>query len=90
MGVISNIDSKNLGIAGGILALARNTGMIMGIAIGINILEIFQNHYTTTGTPAAFLTAYQHTALILAGFATICTLFARLAYKDEIPPSKNS
>jgi len=83
MGVLSQVDSKQLGVAGGILALARNTGMIMGIAIAINIFEIFKNHFEVSYSKAPFLSAYQHTVFILAFFAIACTSFAYAAYKNE-------
>lgn len=83
MGVLSEVSGKNLGVAGGILALARNTGMIMGVAIAINIFEVFTNHLGTKYPESPFQYAYQHTVLILALFAIACTIFAYIAYKDE-------
>ena len=83
MGVLSEVDTKHLGVAGGMLALARNTGMIMGIAMAINILEILLSHFTAAANSNPFLTAYQYTVRTLAVFAMICTGFAYLAYKDE-------
>lgn len=82
MGVLADVDSKNLGTAGGILALARNSGMIIGIAMAINILEIFE-HLFRAQNGNAFLFAYQHTAFVLSLFALTCTLFAYFAYKNE-------
>lgn len=82
-GVLSDVNNKQLGIAGGILALARNTGMIMGAAVAVNIMEMFQNFYSSQKIATAFLMAYQHTALMLAFFAFICTLSAFIAYKDN-------
>ena len=82
MGVLSEVNNKNLGTAGGILALARNTGMIIGIAMAINILEIFEQIFRNKGQEA-FLSAYQHTAFILSLFALTCTIFAYQAYKNE-------
>ncbi len=83
-GVLADVETKQLGIAGGILALARNTGMIMGTAIAVNIMEIFQNFYTSQKVSTPLLTAYQHTAIILALFVGICTFSAFMAYKDKI------
>ncbi len=83
MGVLSEVDTKHLGIAGGMLALARNTGMIMGIAMAINILEILLSHFTAAAAVNPFLSAYQCTVRILAVFAVICTGFAYLAYRNE-------
>lgn len=82
MGVLSEVDNKHLGTAGGILALARNTGMIIGIAMAINILEIFEHTLQKQGQEV-FLSAYQHTAFILSLFALTCTIFAYQAYKNE-------
>ena len=83
MGVLSKVDTKHLGVAGGTLALARNTGMIMGIAVAINILEILLSYFTLNNVLNPFLTAYQYTIRILACFAVLCTSVAFLAYKDE-------
>ena len=82
-GVLSDVNNKQLGIAGGILALARNTGMIMGTAVAINIMEFSQNLYTSQKASTPFLMAYQHTALMLAFFVALCTLSAFNAYKGK-------
>ncbi len=83
MGVLSEVDTKHLGVAGGMLALARNTGMIMGIAIAINILEIILGYFNSIAAPNPFLTAYQYTVRVLAVFALICTACAFIAYRSE-------
>ncbi len=83
MGILSEVDTKHLGVAGGMLALARNTGMIMGIAVAINILEILLSYFTAAAVSNPFLSAYQYTVRFLAVFAIICTVFAYFAYKNE-------
>ena len=83
MGVLSEVDSSHLGIAGGMLALARNTGMIMGITMAINIVEIFKSYFVQLQLTQPFLISYQFTLRTIAICAVICTLCAYFAYKNE-------
>ncbi len=59
--VISAAPKNKLGIVSSVNALARNAGMIMGIALSVAVYAAVQNHFTANGADAqsAFLHGYK-------------------------------
>ena len=59
--VISAAPKNKLGIVSSVNALARNAGMIMGIALSVAVYAAVQNHFTASGADAqsAFLHGYK-------------------------------
>ncbi len=82
--VLSSVPKPELGVASGILALARNVGNILGVAITITLFESFKNHYATVILyNDAFLKAFHYTMSVGIIFAITCFILAFLAYKNE-------
>lgn len=72
--VMSSVPKTKLGLAGGLNALVRNLGMVVGIAVSVTLFENRQAaalhgilHVTPVQQTSAFLSAY-HTVLFI-GFA---------------------
>jgi len=82
--IITSVKKEELGIASGILALSRNMGNIMGVAITITLFESFKEIFLKSMeyTPA-FLKAYHSTMAVGMGFAVICFTLAFFAYKNS-------
>ena len=59
--VISAAPKNKLGIVSSVNALARNAGMIMGIALSVAVYAAVQNHFTASGADvqSAFLHGYK-------------------------------
>ena len=79
--VMSSVQPRQLGIAGGINALARNFGMVCGIAVAVSILEFRRaaslssfSQPTSAQQVAAFMDGYQAALLVGAVFAIIGAL----------------
>ena len=82
--IMTSVQKKDLGIASGILALSRNMGHILGIAITITIFEESKKIFLETQQyTQAFLNAYQLTLLFGVFFSIICLLSAYTAYKPK-------
>lgn len=83
--IMTSVEKSELGIASGILALSRNMGNILGVAVTITLFETFRNMFIHGGKiyDIAFLYSYRTTMCfgILLGF--LCLLFAYTAYKNE-------
>lgn len=73
------------GIASGILAMFRNTGMLLGIMISLSVFDIEKAKYLSEGLNdfQAFVSAYRD--VLIAGFifAVICVVLSFVAYKEK-------
>ena len=83
--IMTSVNKRQFGIASGILALSRNMGNILGVAVTITLFETFRNiflnaHYVYDG---AFLAAYRITMCFGILFGILCLLFAYVAYKPQ-------
>ncbi|ANZ61291.1 MFS transporter [Secundilactobacillus paracollinoides] len=87
--VMNAVEPKDLGVAGGMNALARNLGMVIGIAISTSVLFAGMSHkighHVTTyiyGRPDIFIYG-MHVAFAVAigicGLATLITLYRVIA-----------
>ena len=61
--IMTSVHKKDLGIASGILALSRNMGNILGVAVTITLFEEFREFFLSHSQPyeTAFLNAYHTT-----------------------------
>lgn len=84
--IMTSVKKEELGIASGILALSRNMGNILGVAVTITLFETFRNLFIEHGKTyeTAFLTSYRTTMCFGILFGLACLTFAYIAYKDEI------
>lgn len=82
--IISSVSKEQLGIASGILALSRNMGNILGVAITITLFASFRDIFQNLGLDYnfSFLKAYHYTMAFGMAFALLCVLFSFFAYKD--------
>jgi hypothetical protein len=76
--VMSSVQPRQLGIASGINALARNFGMVSGTAVAVSILEYRRaaslagiSQPALTQQIAAFMDGYQAALLVGAAFALL-------------------
>lgn len=71
--VISAAPKNKLGIVSSVNALARNAGMIMGIALSVAVYAAVQNHFTASGADAqsAFLHGYKAAMWFGAAMAVV-------------------
>lgn len=83
--IMTSVNKNELGIASGILALSRNMGNILGVAVTITLFETFRNLFLENGKvyDIAFLTSYKTTMCFGILFGAACFIFAYIAYKDE-------
>ena len=82
--IMTSVQKKDLGIASGILALSRNMGHILGIAITITLFEEFKEIFTKTQEyNNAFLNAYHLTMGVGILFGITCLTLAYIAYKPK-------
>lgn len=83
--IMTSVQKKDLGIASGVLALSRNLGNILGVAVTITLFsefkEMFLQHSQSYQT--AFLNAYHTTMCFGILFGAICLTFAYIAYKPK-------
>ena len=81
--IMTSVDKSELGIASGILALSRNMGNILGVAITITLFESFRNIFLNSGQiyEKAFLNSYHLTMTFGILFGVICLIFAFIAHK---------
>lgn len=86
--IMTSVSKDELGIASGILGLARNLGNILGVAITITLFDSFKNNLLSDGTQyqKAFLTSYHWTMCFGILFGIICLTCATIAYA----PNKKS
>mgnify|MGYP003094275742 CR=1 FL=1 len=83
--IMTSVKHEELGLASGILALSRNMGNILGVAVTITLFETFRNIFLENGKiyDLAFLTAYKATMCFGIMFGIICFTFAFIAYKPN-------
>lgn len=83
--IMTSVESEQLGLASGILALSRNMGNILGVAVTITLFETFRNIFLENGKiyDLAFLTAYKVTMCFGILFGLTCLTFAYIAYKPH-------
>ncbi len=81
--IITSVKTNELGVASGILSLARNLGNILGVAITITLFESFRNHFAINGEQNAFLQSYHTTMLFGILFGIICLSCSIIAYHDS-------
>ena len=81
--IMTSVDKSELGIASGILALSRNMGNILGVAVTITLFESFKNIFLNSGQiyEKAFLNAYHLTMTFGILFGLVCLIFAFVAHK---------
>ena len=83
--IMTSVEKTELGIASGILALSRNLGNILGVAVTISLFETFRNILINKGQiyQTAFLYSYRITMCFGILFGLICLTFAYFAYKKD-------
>ena len=83
--ILSNVPKAELGVASGILALSRNLGNILGVAITITLFASFKSFFIAQDLlyNKAFLQAFHYTMAVGVFFACACFTLAFFAYKNE-------
>lgn len=83
--IMTCVKTEELGLASGILALSRNMGNILGVAVTITLFETFRNIFLDTGKvyDLAFLSSYRTTMCFGIFFGLCCLTFAYIAYKPH-------
>ena len=83
--IMTSVNKTELGIASGILALSRNLGNILGVAVTITLFETFRNLLLNNGGiyETAFLYSYRITMGFGIAFGLTCLCFAYIAYKEN-------
>lgn len=83
--VMGSAPINETGMASGILAMFRNTGMLLGIMISLSIFDAAKAKYLYKGLDdfQAFVSAYRE--VLIAGFifAVICVFLSFKAYKEK-------
>jgi len=97
--VMSSVPPNKLGVAGGISALVRNVGMVIGIAYSVSLFQIREaslllgvSNPTSLQQVTAFMGAYQTVMLTSMGIALIAALISlnRKGYaRSETIPQKS-
>lgn len=84
--IMTSVDHGELGLASGILALARNLGNILGVAVTITLFETFRHLFIENGKiyETAFLYSYRTTMCFGILFGLTCLTFAFVAYREKI------
>lgn len=82
--IISSVNKDQLGIASGILALSRNMGNILGVAITITLFASFRDIFQNLGLnyDLSFLKAYRYTMACGMFFAFCSVVLSFIAYRD--------
>lgn len=82
--IISSVNKDQLGVASGILALSRNMGNILGVAITITLFASFRDIFQDLGLNynISFLKAYRYTMAFGMFFALLCVILSFFAYRD--------
>ncbi len=83
--IMTSVQKEELGIASGILALSRNMGNILGVAVAITLFETFRNIFFNNGNiyETAFLYSYRTTMCFGILFGLTCLTFAFVAYRKN-------
>ena len=81
--IMTSVKKSELGIASGILALSRNMGNILGVAVTITLFETFREFFIHHGEiyERAFLNSYHTTMCFGILFGLMCFIFAFVAYR---------
>lgn len=81
--IMTSVRKDEIGIASGILALSRNMGNILGVAVTITLFQTFKSYFIEAGLiyENAFLDAYRITMGFGILFGLLCLSFAYIAYK---------
>ena len=81
--IMTSVKKNELGIATGILALSRNMGNILGVAVTITLFETFREFFIHHGEiyERAFLNSYHTTMCFGILFGLMCFIFAFVAYR---------
>lgn len=83
--IMTSVKRNELGLASGILALARNLGNILGVAVTITLFETFRHLFVEHGQvyENAFLNSYRTTMCFGIFFGLTCLTFAFVAYREK-------
>ena len=83
--IMTSVKRSELGLASGILALARNLGNILGVAVTITLFETFRHLFVEHGQvyENAFLNSYRTTMCFGIFFGLTCLTFAFVAYREK-------
>ncbi len=83
--IMTSVNKEEFGIASGILALSRNMGHILGVAVTITLFETFRNIFLADGNlyETAFLSSYRLTMGFGVLFGVTCLIFAFFAYRKK-------
>ena len=83
--IMTSVKRSELGLASGILALARNLGNILGVAVTITLFETFRHLFIEHGQiyENAFLASYRTTMCFGIFFGLTCLTFAFVAYREK-------
>lgn len=83
--IMTSVSKQELGIASGILALSRNMGNILGVAITITLFQSFRAFFLSLSQPynVAFLNSFKLTMCFGVLFGACCLLFAYIAYNPR-------
>ncbi len=83
--IMTSVKKEELGIASGILALSRNMGNILGVAVTITLFETFRDMFLNHGIvyETAFLKSFHTTMFFGIIFGLACLMFAYVAYKPQ-------
>ncbi len=83
--IMTSVNRNELGLASGILALARNLGNILGVAVTITLFETFRHLFIEHGQiyENAFLASYRTTMCFGIFFGLTCLTFAYVAYREK-------
>ncbi len=83
--IMTSVSKEEIGVASGILALSRNLGNILGVAVTITLFETFREFYINNGQiyDTAFLNSYHTTMIFGILFGLACLIFAYIAYKPD-------
>ena len=84
--IMTSVNRNELGLASGILALARNLGNILGVAVTITLFETFRHLFIEHGQvyENAFLNSYRTTMCFGIFFGLTCLTFAFVAYREKV------
>ncbi len=89
--VMGSAPIKETGMASGILAMFRNTGMLLGIMISLSIFNSFKAKFLKKGFEEfeSFVLAYNEVLIAGALFALICLFLSYRAYKEKKKSAAN-
>jgi EmrB/QacA subfamily drug resistance transporter len=84
--IMTSVKKDEIGMASGILALSRNMGNIMGVALTISLFSNMRSDFLKSGLGAhtAFLRAYHFTMGAGIVFGIICWVFTFFAYRKNV------